>query len=126
MAAIELNELNPQEIFHSEGFARVGRRIVKDTAGAGEFDFNRAMAKSSNPYFIHYGTNEGVLEKVIEIGQHLHFGERTGIVPRQEAAGNFPTLKDISSGWRLGDTANVSIGQGALDVTPIQIAVMTA
>jgi penicillin-binding protein 2 len=104
----------------------VGRRTIHDTAGEGEFDFNRALAKSSNPYFITQGLKPGVLPKIIAIGQRLHLGERTGIMPRQEAPGNFPTLKRIASAWRDGDTANLSIGQGEIDVTPIQMAVMTA
>jgi penicillin-binding protein 2 len=128
MAALELGVLDPNAIFHSDGYYLVGRssRHYGDTAGAGEFDFNRAMAKSSNPYFVHYGTNAGVLQKVIALGQRLHLGERTGIVPHQEASGNLPTLERISSDWHLGDTANMSIGQGEVDVTPIQMAVMTA
>ncbi len=126
MAALEQHVLDPQEIFHSEGYFMIGRRRIGDTAKAGDFDFNRAMAMSSNPYFIHQGTNVGVIQKIVEIGHHLHLGERTGIVPHQEAAGHFLTLEQVSSGWRLGDTANVSIGQGVLDVTPIQMAVMTA
>ncbi len=128
MAALEVGVLDPNAIFLSDGYYQVGRSShhYGDTAGPGKFDFNRAMAKSSNPYFVHYGTNAGVLEKVIEIGHHLHLGERTGIVPHQEAAGNLPTLERISSNWYLGDTANVSIGQGVIDVTTIQMAIMTA
>lgn len=126
MAALEQNAFDPRTNFHSEGFTMIGRRRIGDTAKAGEFDFNRAMAKSSNPYFIDLGLRPGVLPKMIAIGQRLHLGERTGIIPHQEAKGNFPTLKRISSEWRDGDTANVSIGQGEIDVTTIQMAVMAA
>ncbi len=128
MAALEVGVLDPNAVFHSDGYYLVGRssRHYGDTAGPGEFDFNRAMAKSSNPYFVHYGTNAGVLQKVIAIGERLHLGERTGIMPHQEAPGNFPTLQRIASDWHLGDTANISIGQGEMNVTPIQMAVMTA
>ena len=61
------------------------------------------------------------------LGERLHLGERTGVVPRQETKGEFPDQNDISpSLWRDGDTANLSIGQGAISVTPLQMAVMTA
>jgi penicillin-binding protein 2 len=126
LAALEQGVLDPKAFFHSDGYIVVGRRPIQDTAGEGEFDFNRALAKSSNPYFITQGLKPGVLSKIIAIGQRLHLGERTGIMPRQEASGNFPTLKRIASAWRDGDTANLSIGQGEIDVTPIQMAVMTA
>ena len=35
-------------------------------------------------------------------------------------------MRRISSGWHDGDTANVCIGQEAVEVTPLQMAVMTA
>jgi penicillin-binding protein 2 len=122
-----LNILDPSRIFHSLGyFPLPGHRPMGDTAGAGDFDFYKAMAMSSNPYFATYGTQPGVLQEIIAIGDRLHLGERTGIMPHQEARGNFITLDRVSSNWHYGDTANISIGQGELDVTPIQIAVMTA
>ncbi|HEX4646384.1 MAG TPA: penicillin-binding transpeptidase domain-containing protein [Verrucomicrobiae bacterium] len=127
LAALEQGVLDPKAFFHSDGYYRLpGRRPIGDTAGEGEFDFNRALAKSSNPYFITQGLKPGVLPKIIALGRRLHLGERTGIMPHQEASGNFPTLKRIASAWRDGDTANLSIGQGEIDVTPIQMAVMTA
>lgn len=126
MAGLEVNAFNPKVPFHSDGYYMVGRRRINDTAGAGEFDFDRAMAKSSNPYFCDVGLRPGVLPKIIELGHKLHLGERTGIIPHQEAKGNFPTMERISSDWRDGDTANLSIGQGEIDVTPIQMAVMAA
>ncbi len=126
MAALEQNAFDPRTNFTSLGYYMVGKRRIGDTAKAGEFDFNRAMAKSSNPYFCDLGLRPGVLPRIISLGQRLHLGEKTEIVPHQETKGNFPTMKRISSGWRDGDTANISIGQGELDVTPIQMAVMTA
>jgi penicillin-binding protein 2 len=83
------------------------------------------MAKSSNSYFITNGLRYGV-EKIIELGQRLHLGERTGIPTRQEAKGNFPTLRSLNATRRPGDIANLCIGQGAVDVTPLQMAVMTS
>ncbi len=127
MAGLEAGVLNPSQVYHSPGYFMLGRRRIDDTAGPGDFDFDRALAKSSNPYFCDLGLKPGVIEKIITIGQRLHLGEKTDVMPSQEARGNFPTLKRINStGWRDGDTANVSIGQGELDVTPIQMAVMAA
>jgi penicillin-binding protein 2 len=127
MAGLETGAINPKEVYHSDGYFQLGKRHIGDTAGPGDFDFDRALAKSSNPYFIHNGLKPGVIEKVVALGQHLHLGEKTDIMPSQETRGNFPTPKRINdSEWRDGDTANLSIGQGEIDVTPVQMAVMAS
>jgi penicillin-binding protein 2 len=126
LAGLELGTLNPQEVIHSQGFYPMPGHIIHDTAPAGDYDFDRALAQSCNVYFITNGLKPGVLSKVIEIGEHLHFGERTGLFPRNyESRGYFPKPNDIkSSSWHFGNTANMSIGQDKLAVTPLQVAVM--
>jgi penicillin-binding protein 2 len=58
------------------------------------------------------------------------FGHRTGIELPGEKAGLLPDdtwkRETMHEGWRLGDTCNLSIGQGYLLVTPLQMAVYTA
>ena len=83
----------------------------------------RAFIKSSNFYFITNGMKAGI-ENIVRLGQRLHLGERTGLLNRQETAGSFPTLNVVRRGWIAPDTALLCIGQGRIDVTPLQIAVM--
>jgi penicillin-binding protein 2 len=113
----------------TKGCFFVGRRRVQDTAPPGDYDFKRAFLVSCNSYFIHHGLATG-LENILRIGQRLHLGERTDVLPFQEVAGFFPTQawkqKKIVEPWRDGDTANLCIGQGFIAVTPLQMAVMTA
>jgi len=109
----------------NRGHIRIGRRIIHDTAPPGEYDFRRAFLKSSNTYFITNGVRAGI-RNIISIARRFHFGERTGLPTRQEAAGTIPTQKQISTHWYDGDTANVCIGQGPVAVTPLQMAVATA
>ena len=131
MAALE-NRLNPEATYTVEpypgdpihGVYRQGRRLIKDTAQPGSYNFIRAFAKSSNSYFIHLGLEPGVLEKIIELGRKLHLGERSQLPTRQENSGIFPTSQRVHSGWSDGDTANLSIGQAQIAVTPLQMAVM--
>jgi penicillin-binding protein 2 len=132
MACLEAG-LNPDEKVEvlpdprnpSHGVFQLGKRLIKDTAPAGDYDFRRAFMKSSNTYFITNGLRYG-LDGILRIGQRLHFGEKTGLPTRQEVAGNFPNYKSIRRGWSDGDTANFCIGQGALDVTPLPIAVLVS
>jgi penicillin-binding protein 2 len=131
MAALE-EGLHPAQTFFvqpdpdnpAKGAIFIGRRKIKDTAEPGEYNFRRAFIKSSNCYFITNGLDAGA-EAIAKIGHRLHFGEKTGLLPGQETPGYFPSLATVkSSAWRDGDTANLCIGQGAISITPLQIAVM--
>ncbi len=126
LAGLEAGTLNPRDTFQSPGFAMVGHRRIKDTAPPGPYDLDRALALSSNSYFIEQGLKKGVLPRIVELGRRLHLGEKSGLLPGQETKGIFPTAADITSGWSDSTTANLSIGQGPIDVTPLQMAVMTA
>jgi len=58
------------------------------------------------------------------------FGHKTGIELRGESPGLLPgpewKRRVMRDGWRSGDTCNVSIGQGALLATPLQMAMFAA
>jgi penicillin-binding protein 2 len=132
LAALE-NGLNPQEEITvlenprnpAKGVYYVGRAAVNDTAPPGKYDLKRALTRSSNSYFIANGLRPGVFERVIELGARLHLGERMGLPLLQEAAGNFPK-PGSQRDWIPRFKANICIGQGEMDVTPMQMAVMTS
>jgi len=132
LAALEAG-LNPQEIItvaenpaqRGKGYILVRGRPVKDLAPPGDYDFRKALKLSSNAYFITNGLRAGP-ERIVRLGERLHFGQRTGVirVTGQEAPGAFPSVKRLNSGWTDGNTANLSIGQDPVLVTPLQIAVL--
>ena len=130
MAALELGH-NPDELYtvpagpNGKGIAIFGRNQTKqDLAPPGNYNFVRAFIKSSNGYFIHAGLKPGVLEKMVDLGNRLHFGERANLQTMQESAGIFPDPADLRKGWSIGATANLSIGQEKIKTTPMQVAVM--
>lgn len=114
---------NPEDPAH--GCIYLGKRKIRDTAPPGSYKFKRALIHSSNAYFIYNGLRTGV-DKIVALGQQFHLGERIGLNNRQETAGLFPTERRIESGWTDGDTANLCIGQGYIDVTPLQMTVVAA
>lgn len=134
LAMLEMEAVDPKTFYfvqedHSRpgrGCIYVGNRKIDDTVAPGQYDFKKALMHSSNAYFINYGLKPGVLQKMIMLAEKLHLGERTGILPRQETAGDFPNQNDLVRRWQPGDTANLCIGQGKVSVSPLQIAVMTA
>ena len=114
------NPENPEDPGH--GHYVMGRRSIRDTAKPGDYNFRLAIERSSNTYFITVGLRTGI-EKIVQLAQKFHFGERIGLPTRQETRGNFPTLEQVGKrDWRDGNTANVCIGQ-EVDVTPMQMAV---
>ena len=125
LAGLEKGFIDPEAEFYGQGFYPMGRRKIKDTAGAGYFDFEKAFYKSSNAYFIHYGLEMGP-DVIVDYGNQIFLGKETGLLPAQETGGYFPSKKSLKKGWYDGDTANLSIGQGKIDVTPLQMAVMTS
>ena len=97
--------------------------------GHGEISMRKAIEQSCNPYFCNLGILAG-WPAVRDMAAALGFGERTGIPLGGERKGVLPddawkrsTQRDR---WRQGDTANTSIGQGALLATPLQVAVYAA
>ncbi|MFO1488932.1 MAG: penicillin-binding transpeptidase domain-containing protein [Verrucomicrobiota bacterium] len=132
LAALEKG-LNPEEIYRvnpnpanpAKGIIYVGKQPFGDTAVPGDYNLRRALVRSSNAYFIEHGLRRGVLERVAELGDRLHLGEKIGLRLAQEAAGHFPTVEKVRK-WTAGNSANICIGQGEMDVTPLQLAVMTS
>lgn len=89
-----------------------------------------ALARSSNVYFYEVGGGfEGVkglgIEKLRSYWQKFLLGQKTGIDLASENSGFLPAPeeKEKRTGqiWRIGDTYNVSIGQGDLLLTPLQL-----
>ncbi len=125
LAVLESGVVKTNDFMYCSGYYRLGRRNIDDTAPPGEYDFKKAFKHSSNTYFIHHGLACGI-ENIIRMGNQFFLGQRSGLLPRQEVAGQFPTLKEVSRNWRDGDTANVAFGQGPVTVTPLQMGLMTA
>lgn len=134
LAALDAG-LDPNETFvvapnpemPSRGAIWVGpaHHKIRDLAPPGEYNFTRALYKSSNSYFITNGLRIGP-ERIVRMAQRFHLGEKIGLFTRQESSGFLPSLSRLSSGWSEGNTANLSIGQDPVMVTPLQVAVLTS
>lgn len=96
----------------------------RDWTFHGMTDIRRAIAESVNTFFYMIG---GGFEKFKGLGattikaylERFGWGKQTGIDLPGEGEGRLP---DITKTWRLGDTYHLSIGQGSLSATPLQIA----
>lgn len=120
--------VQPNPLNSNKGAIYIGRRMIGDTAPPGDYDLRRAIVRSSNSYFIQVGLLDNVFERVVELGRHLHLGERIdadSLPLNQVAGGHFPSAT-ATRNWQAGEKANICIGQGGMDVTPLQMAVMTS
>ena len=89
----------------------------------GIVDLKKALAVSCDIYFYLIGGGGKNIKglgarKIIKYLKQFNFGKKTGIDLLEEKSGLVPEIKE---NWYLGDTYNLSIGQGKLLVTPIQL-----
>lgn len=101
-----------------------------DQAGKkeGNLSLVKALSRSNDIYFYRVGEMAGV-EVLVKMAKKFGLGRATGIEIGSEAEGLVPDplWKERRTGesWFLGNTYHLSIGQGDLLVTPIQVARMS-
>lgn len=97
-------------------------------AGHGRQNLTEAIRNSCNIYFYDLGRRLGV-DNIAQIAQQFGLGARTGIDLPDEREGLVPTTDwkrtFQNQPWYPGETMPVSIGQGPLLVTPLQVAKLT-
>lgn len=139
MAAAALQEriVSEHTGFLSTGGIRIGEWFFPDwlAGGHGRTDVRKAIAQSVNTYFYYIGggyedfAGLGV-DKIIEYERLFGLGAQLGVDLAGEASGFLPTRewKEAAKGerWYIGDTYHLSIGQGDLLVTPLQVAAFTS
>jgi len=142
VAALEEDVISPQKKIYCEGEIIVENPWFKDKpwvyhdwTSHGWTDMKKAIAESCNVYFYTIGGGYGDIqglgpEKIKRYLSLFGWGEKSGIDLPGERAGLIPDPnwkkqafdKKQDQIWVPGDTYNLSIGQGYLSVTPIQVA----
>lgn len=109
-------------------FAGRNYRCHKKT-GHGSVDLFQAVVMSCDVYFYSLGNRLGI-DRIHKYASLFGLGEKSGIELGDEARGLVPStawkkayFKDPGNQkWYPGETLSVSIGQGATNVTPLQIS----
>ncbi|WP_315791583.1 penicillin-binding protein 2 [Fischerella sp. JS2] len=129
-AGLESGKFSPDTVLQTYGSLTVGGVTFGEWnhAGFGPLGFSGAMAMSSDTFFYQVGRKVGG-STLIEWTRKYGFGQKTGFeFTSEESRGLVPDEKWKQKSWKMpwtvGDTINMSIGQGALQVTPLQSAVM--
>ena len=95
--------------------------------GHGTVDVHRALVHSCNVFYYLLGKKVGI-DAISKYAKMFGIGELSGIDLPGESRGNPPSaewkMRIHKEQWYPGDTISVSIGQGLLAVTPVQMATM--
>ncbi|MDO8669236.1 MAG: penicillin-binding protein 2 [Candidatus Buchananbacteria bacterium] len=131
-AALEENIVTKNTTVNSTGGISVGQWFFPDWKGGGHGVTNiiKAIAQSVNTYFYYIGGGYGDFKGLgVELlGKYMKLfglGQKLGIDLPDEKDGFVPTQKwknEVKKEpWYIGDTYHLSIGQGDLLVTPLQV-----
>lgn len=113
---------------HWDGLGVGNRKTCWLSTGHGAIDLADGLTASCNVVYYEVGMRLNAIDpgalSTIALGFGL--GQRTGLQELPEAEGLIPTpdwkLERYQMPWAAGDTVNLAIGQGFLQVTPIQVA----
>jgi penicillin-binding protein 2 len=134
VALLESAGLDPAATFYCRGYLKQPDRqrcavYVRHGTGHGDVTLAEALAESCNVYFFHHAEKLSP-QALVDWTRRLGFGQPTGVDLPDEACGRVPTPDMIGRleghGWHLADTQAMSVGQGSLTATPLQVARMMA
>ncbi len=127
MMLMEKGKINYSEKINCNGVYELGDRIFRcwKEMGHGEMDLEQAIAQSCNVYFYHVVQRLSI-DEWANACDEFGFGKTTKIDLASEAKGVVPNSAYMNKqyghwGWSKGHLLNLSLGQGELVVTPIQM-----
>jgi len=127
LAGFESGKLTPKDIYSGPTAIDIGNFTFHNwkKVDAGRMNFVEALTQSCNTWFIQAGIKIGA-PNIIEWTNRLGLGKKTGIPLKSETVGNIPNdaymLRVQKRKILKGDVANMSIGQGDILITPLQMA----
>ena len=143
LAALDAGKFTPTEVINDDGLYKLGEIEYRNAGDAinGPVDLHDALQVSSDVYFYTLGgrlqenIDEDGDEFIQDWAKSLSFGGVTGIDVPGEVLGRVPTPEwrnelfedgNTDRPWSVGDNVNLSIGQGDLLATPLQLAIAYA
>lgn len=126
--------ISPSQTFNCSGGVQYGNKFMKcwiaGRGAHGSLTLPEAIQNSCNAYFYQAGNAAGI-NQIDAVGEALGLGKKTGIPISGESGGILPGpkwLNVVNPGerWSDGHTANVSIGQGYVLTSPLQMAMVAA
>ena len=130
--------INPADRVVCTGGYRYGSRTFRcwKRGGHGAMNMHDAIKNSCDTYFYHMCNRAGI-DRIARVAKDLGFGHAYEIGIAGQSSGTVPSTRwkreytertswDDDGTWYPGETLSVAIGQGALSVNALQLAVMTS
>ncbi len=130
-AGIQSGKFSPSSTLPTFSAINIGGTLFHEHGGAGygTIGFRDALAFSSNTFFYQVGMAVGP-DEISKWGHRLGIGETSSMGLEGGSHGLIPTpeqkQKLYGEPWYGGDTVSMSIGQGVVQVTPLELAVMVS
>jgi penicillin-binding protein 2 len=127
LAGLEKGVIDQNTVVHCSGGVELYGHYFHcwKPGGHGDVNLSEAIRQSCNVYFYQLGQKLGI-EQIEEFSKRVGLGELSGVDLPGEALGLVPSeaWKKRTTGqkWYAGETISVAIGQGPMNVTPIQLA----
>ncbi len=131
LGALELGIIDEETTFTCKGEIEIYNEPFTCWVekGHGEMNLIQAIRNSCNIYHYQVGKKMGI-DEIYRYAKMLGFGAKTGIDLPGEKTGLVPNpqwKREVrKERWQPGETISVSIGQGPLMVTPLQVALYTS
>ncbi len=129
VAGLQSGKFTPDSTLSTAAAIDVGGTMFHEhgDGGYGVIGFPEALAVSSNTFFYQVGMRIGP-EPIVEWAHRLGIGPITKLGLDGENHGYVPLPSEkeklFGEPWYLGDTVSMAIGQGLVQVTPLEMAVM--
>ncbi len=127
--ALQRHGVDPSETVFCGGGYRLGNRVFKCLGRHGTMNMPHALMKSCNTYFYSMGRRIGY-DKIAEVARELGLGQEFDLPFQSQRYGTVPDsewkMRKLKQPWSDADTLNATIGQGFLQVSPFQLAIMAA
>jgi penicillin-binding protein 2 len=125
LAGLESGSVDEDTTFNCPGGATFFGHYYQCWSHHGTISLHRGIAQSCDVYFYNVGNKTGI-DNIAFYAHQAGLGQKTGVDLPNEAAGTMPSpewkLRNYRQKWYAGETISVAIGQGAVTVTPIQLA----
>jgi penicillin-binding protein 2 len=124
LAGLEENAAQDMHVMCNGGGTFFGRFFACDKHH-GMVDINHAIPLSCDTFYYTLAEKLGI-DTIAKYAIELGLSQKTGIDLPEEAAGVMPStawkMKNFHDKWYAGEVISVGIGQGAVTVTPLQLA----